>query len=175
MKRFLVPPVLVAALALLTGIGNPAPTSDATERAHELHRNRVLIKQVVNGGLLLAKEEDPFDRAKRCNDIAERLALDLELAADDGDNLRAGELAFHYHRLLGKGVATNLTAARRRTPVGSTGERKLDEFRKETSGSAQRLEKRLADAANRDLRNALHDVKQGRLEVENALDTPPNE
>jgi hypothetical protein len=175
MKRFLVPPVLAAAVALLAGVSNPAPTSPTTERARELHRNRVLIRKVVNGGLLLAKEEDPFDRAKRCNDIADSLAHDLELAADDGDGLRVGELAFHYHRLLEKGVATNLTAARRKTPVGSTGARKLDEFCKETAGAAQRLEKRLANSDNRYLRGAFHDVKQGRIEVENTLDTPPNE
>jgi hypothetical protein len=175
MKRFLVPPVLVAAVAILAGVSNPAPPSSATERARELHRNRVLIKKVVNGGLLLAKEEDPFDRARRCNDIADGLAHDLELAADDGDGMRVGQLAFHYHRLMEKGVATNLTAARRKTPVGSTGERKLDDFRRESAGAAQRLEKRLAGSDNRYLRGALHDVKQGRIEVENSLDAPPNE
>jgi hypothetical protein len=175
MKRFLVPPVLVAALAILTGVSSPASPTASTERARDYHRNRGLILKMVNGALLLAKEDDPFDRARRCQDIAERLAEELEQAADDGDSLRAGELAIHYQHLLEGGVAANLAVARKRTPMGSTDERKLEEIRGRTAEFSQRLERRLAERDNRSLRGALRDVGQGRIKVDNALKLPPKD
>jgi hypothetical protein len=175
MKRFLVPPLLVSVVAVLAGVSNTAPPSPAGDRARELHRNRSLISRVVNGGLRLAETDDPLKRAEHCNQLAGRLADDLIEAADDGEGLRAGQLAVHYRLVLERGVATNLTVARRKTPMGSTNERNLQAVRDETTDQLQRLEGRLAGRDNRYVRGALQDVQQGSARVDDALKTPPDE
>src|SRR5262245_9905192 len=114
----------LALLATLVWADNPVGKT-SVERAERLHRNRGLIQDLVQGSLHLAAADDPLRRADECSELADRLAWEVGEAAAQHEHERAAELSRHLNDLLKKGVATNLTAARKRIPLGSAEEATL--------------------------------------------------
>src|SRR5262249_55784977 len=110
MNRWWVLPILCAALAAGVWAEDVPEAPSAAAQAKLFQRNRVLLQTLVQGGLELAKQEDPVKRAGCCNDLAKQLANEIRLAAQSRDAYRAAELGDHLYALLHDGVAGNLSA-----------------------------------------------------------------
>lgn len=147
---------------------------DPAELARRLHRNRPLIKSLVDGGLLLAAESDPLKRAGVCNVMADNLADEIKNAAKQREGPRALELGKHYQALLQSGVALNLSTARLRYQPGSVGEKQMLHLGAQVVKIARPLQDQLERASrdpdvHEDMQLALQSVFEGRTEVEKSL------
>src|SRR5688572_7379471 len=121
MKRYLlllIPGFLASTLAW-AGDAEPSPEID---RAQRLQRNLGLVQVLVDGGLNLAKVDDPVRRALHCSEIAKHLADEVGQAARGRDVPRVTELGRHLNALLERGIASNMSQARGSTPPGSADE-----------------------------------------------------
>jgi hypothetical protein len=145
-------------------------------RFRQLHRNRPLIEACVASGLSLAAEEDPLKRADCCNSLAQRLAKELQQAAQSREANRATELGEHLHSLVKRGVAANLLTVRRLTPTGSARESDIRRVGDRFTEFLRPLEDFLARTAKsdeQDLRDVHQTVRAARTAVELALKTKP--
>lgn len=173
MKRYyllIVPVLLASALAWAD------QRSADGERVRQLQRNLDLIQSLVDGGLLLAGESDPVQRANHCNSMAERFAGEMSKATDERDAWRVVELGRHLKALLDDGVAANLSQVRGGIPAGSADEKKVFEVRDRTVRVVGRLEedlRRVVDAAPQsELRQVLEQMQEGRSQVERSAVAP---
>jgi hypothetical protein len=162
--------VLLAAAVAWADAPGSTPES---QRAQQLRRNRDLIRMLVEGGLSLAGEEDPLQRATFCNGMAEQLANAVKEATDGRDTPRAVEIGRHLHQMLSAGVAVNLSQARGIIPEGSSDEKKLYEVRDHTNRLVGLLEEGFQPNVPSDLpaelTQALEEIRKGRTQVEKAL------
>ena len=177
MKRFLMLP-LFAPLFWVALAGAQPPPSDADEPGvvRHLHRNRHLIRALVQGGLSLAREQDALRRADYCNGLARSVVGEIRQAADVQDNGRAIELGDHLQALLKLGVAGNLTSVRLVTPPGSTREiemRRVSHQMNELTEPLQGLLEKLAPPDEEDLGRILTGLREARVEVEAVLKSRP--
>ncbi len=172
MKRFLLVAVNVALVGTLAWADLADAPPDPGEQARHLHRNRGLVKALVDGSLQLAGEQDPLRRADACNEVVAQFADALGQAADDRDGDRAAELGLHLRDLLEQGVAGNLTVASKNFPLDSpTGNQELLKVGKRVAEVSDPLELRLRRAAEAqpEFQRALRSVLDGRVGVENIL------
>jgi hypothetical protein len=126
MSRFFLSSILFVFLAALASADTPIGTS-SEKQGRFLQRNASLIEKLVDDGMELAAQSNALDRAKACGTIATRLAGEIEKATDNKDTARAAELSQHLRLVLQRGIAANLTAARREIHPGSADEKKLFE------------------------------------------------
>ena len=180
MNRFL---LALAALGFATWVcAQGDQTESAAEKARRFHRNRDLVKNLVTGGLELANEEDPLERAAKCNGMAQRLADEIRLAATRREGFRAFELGEHLRLLLETGVAENLKAVVSQLRPDSPGERerqreqKLRQVAEQAASVATPLEDQLQQTQDEkvrdDLQRAFRTIRAGREEVEKLLANP---
>jgi hypothetical protein len=145
----------------------------ASEQAAYLHRNLGLIQSIVGDSLSLAREEDRLKRADACGKTAADLSREIQEAIDTDDQTRAAELALHLRRLLTHGVAANLKDARKDIPPGVSEEERLRDIQKRIVDELRLLEERLpASSTNDDLDRTIQRIREGRLEVEKAVEWP---
>jgi hypothetical protein len=172
MSRFFLSTVAFALLAALVSADTPFWPSYA-EQGRYLERNSDLIEHLVDHGLELADQNSPLDRAKACGAIATHLANAIEKAADDKDAFRTAELSQHLRLVLQKGIAANLSAARREIHPGSADEKKLFESSEQAAELIKLLDKQLKDASAREesriLERPLQPARKGCESVEKAI------
>jgi hypothetical protein len=168
MRRQFLIMLIVAAPAAFLWAGAPERQVPTADRVRQFRRDQELITTLVDGAIEMAGANDPLERAAECNKLADRLAGEIRRAGVEKDDARVAELGRHLRDMLEGGVAGNLAEARGRIARGSAGERKLLEFSK----VVQRMEEdlgQLAGIEERTMRPALQAVRQGRAEVEKAI------
>jgi hypothetical protein len=152
---------------------SPVVPSDATERAQRFRQDCSLIQILVQTSLQLARREDPLERADLCYSLAERLAAELQRAADQREKARVRELGQYLRTLLEEGIAFNLSLARKAAPRNSAREDRLQGVSDRVRRLVQPLEEQLRrDATPQeedDLQPTLRALRDGRQEIENAL------
>ncbi|MFN4257920.1 MAG: hypothetical protein ACK4RK_01380 [Gemmataceae bacterium] len=132
-------------------------------------KNRLLLQELVATSLRLADEDDPLKRAEHCQEMAERLAQEIQKAASDQEGARVNELGLHFRNVLRQGVAANITAAGNRIPVGSERERELEQLGQRVLRMALPLEEQLQATQPLTTHQTLRAIHAGREEVERAL------
>lgn len=172
MRYSLLLPIFVVALVAFAWADDAAPPSSA-ERARLFQRNKELVRKLVDGGLRLAAEDEPFKRAEYCNDLAALLAAEVHRSAANREGRRAAEMGGHLHSLLHDGVAGILNGPGRAIPPGSPGEKELRAIGERVELIAEEMERRFDLIEDADTRNkmgrTLSDVLKTRSEVRQAL------
>jgi hypothetical protein len=167
MRRLIL--LLLSGLAsAAVGAAGPSPPSPGAERLRQWRRDEELIRELVEKGIQLSREEDPLGRAGQCRGLADLLLREIRRAAAAGDGDRVHVLGGQLQAVLETGVAANLRSARAGIAPGSKRERIFREFGRQV----RRLEKELGSAPSprpEDLRSALEAVRKGRAEVEKAI------
>jgi hypothetical protein len=132
--------ISAAALLAVAQAQVPAAPSAQAEQAQHFRRNRGLIEKLVTGGVRLAREKDPVQRAACCNGLAQSMADEMRQAATEREGARVAELGYHLQELLRGGIADNLHDARQHIPLGSAEERNLEEVKAQTLDFLKSLE-----------------------------------
>ncbi len=173
MNRRLLWAVLVAVLVPAAAAEDPVLPSGAADQTRRFRQDNALIETLVQGGVRLAGQDDPMKRAECCNEVAERLAAEIQQAAENRNKERVAELGQYLHALLEQGVAANLSAARKQIPAGSTRERNLHAIRDRAEKLVRPLEEQLRRDSEKEnqqeLQHTLRVLQGGRAEVENAV------
>jgi hypothetical protein len=140
--------VPAAALALFAEAASAATPPDLAEQARHFQRNRGLVTDLVDGGVSLAKADEPLGRAECCNRLAKTLATEISLAAGDREGDRVADLGAHLQALLKVGVADNLRVVRAQSYPGSASreEKQLQHIQHETDTFVDSLETALKAA-----------------------------
>ena len=172
MSRFFLTTLVFVFLAALVSADSPLwPT--AAEQARHLERNSDLIEKLVDGGLDLADQKSALDRAKACGTIATRLSDEIQRSAGDKDSARTLELSQHLRLVLQRGIAANLTTARREIHPGSAEEAKLFEGSTQAAQLIRTLEMQLKQALageeGRTMDQPLSPARRGCEAVEKAI------
>jgi hypothetical protein len=167
-------------LPLLTTAGlvlanPPAPPRSPAARLKEMRRDLALVRNLVEGGLRLAKEEDPLRRADQCNVLARGLSREVQQAVKDREHSRADALGQRLEALLVRGVAGNLQRARAQLPPNSPRLPELRRLGDEALSVMEPLRKefdQMPEYEQHQMASVLHAVTQGRAEVEKAVGGP---
>jgi hypothetical protein len=166
---------LVLLLPLLTAAGlalaNPPAPRTPAERLKELRGDLTLVRKLVEGGLRLAKEEDPLQRADQCNLLAKGLSGAVQRAVKDRDRSRADALGRRLEALLVRGVAGNLQRAREQMPANSPSLPELRRLGDEALSVIEPLRKefdQVPETEQHKMSSVLQAVTQGQAEVEKA-------
>ncbi len=156
--------VLVCQFALLASATAPDEALSPEERAQRLQRNQDLIELVVDASVRLAAEDDPVNRAEQCTKLADRLADEMSRSANQHESQRVTELGQYLHLVLDKGVADNLSAARKRMPQGSAEAQRLVRAHERAAKVLRPLDDWLSRAAESEeceaMRQALKAVRE---------------
>jgi SAM-dependent MidA family methyltransferase len=140
-----------------------------------LKQNRLLIQDLVDGGLRLASAEDSLKRALCCSDLAGSVAFEIRKAAEEREGARAAEMGEHFQALLQHGIADNLNQLRAQTPPGSSQDLEMRRLAEQVAKMAQPVEQQLQKVSAsdpEDMHHALQAVQGGRTEVEKSLALP---
>jgi hypothetical protein len=172
--------ILVAAL-LLTLAGHVLAVQEApdAERTQQLQRDRALIEVLVRGGLDLAGEDDPLQRAAHCGRIAEVYGKEVKRAVDKKDDLRAALLGQQMQVMLEQGVAGNLTEARQKLATDAAADEQIDNLGKKMAAAAKSIEEQIDNArltSGSDAekwRPMLEAVNKGKTAVDQAVKNKP--
>jgi len=138
----------------------------------QFRRNQSLIHALVDCGVRLAAEEDPFQRAGTCNGLVDQLAREIRHAATDKDRPRAVALADHLEAMLVRGVAFNANLARTTLPANAARQKALEDIVRDMdrfTGPAEEGLKHVADAMNHDGASILRPLHKGREVVQRAV------
>lgn len=172
MTRRLILTLLCAVLSVLAHTDGTRALPPPDEVA-QFQRNQPLIEALVESGLRLVDEADPLARAEACAELAGRFAAEVQEAARRRDTARAAEVGRHLHDLLAQGVASNLQAARREIPNGSTAEHKLRDVSRKALVLVKALDTPLRTAANAEqpgeIRTALDELVRRQTVLEKTL------
>jgi hypothetical protein len=118
--------VVFAALAAWAGAQGPPPPLSAADRAKLFKTNRVLLANLVNDGIDLAKAGNLVERAEGARKTARTLANYMQLAAEkDQDADRVAELAGLMADVVRDGLVPNLEEGRRTFPPESKNGKEL--------------------------------------------------
>ncbi len=164
--------LLVIPLALAGFVlGDARPSPDESPLV-QLRRDLPLIEILVDEGLNIAAEDDPLRRAKYCNRLAERFAEEMQKAGREKNSPRLAELGAHLQALLTRGVAGNLSLAKKQLPLDSPRAHEVqqvgDQVLKATKPVENQLEK-IPPAEDPIMLNVLQGLQKGRTDVENAV------
>jgi hypothetical protein len=125
--------VVFLALAAWAGAQGPAPLT-AADQLRLLRANRLLLDDLIGRGIELGAADSPLDRAAACQATAHALAVAIQRAAEAQDTDRVAEIGEHFETVVRDGLGPTLDEARRVTPPGSPGEKKLKELRETANG-----------------------------------------
>jgi hypothetical protein len=168
----LLPLMTAAGLALADG---PAAEPTAKARLLQFQRDRQLLRQLVDGAVGLAAEDDPLRRADRCGNLAGGLAQEVQKAVAARERGRADVLGGHLETLLVRGVAGNLYLARSTFPEGSPRASELSRLGDRVTSLMQPLQhelERVPNAEQEHMQAVIDAVSAGRAEVERAVKGP---
>lgn len=171
LDRLSLAPALLNAVGVLRADETLPP--GASDELRRFRDNNSLLRALVNGSVLLAKEKDQFKRAELCTVVARFFATEIQHAASNRDGPRAAELGQHLHDMLQRGVAANLGTVVSNTPAGSARDADFVKLYREVDNVIVPLEEQLqssGDAQTKEyLQQTLRVVRDGRSEVEKAL------
>ena len=120
--------ILVVAVAGFVLADEPAMEDAALDPLVRFRRDQHLIDALVEGGLRLASEDDALARAGTCNGLADQLAHAIKQAAADKNMSHAAALARHLEAMLVRGVAFNVTLAKKADPDNKSRQAALEGF-----------------------------------------------
>ena len=121
--------LVFAALSAWAGAQGPAPALTAADRLKLLRTNRVLIDNLVDTGIDMARADTPLSRAEVCYRTARKLSEEVQTAADQQNPGRVAELCGHLDAVVRDALEPNLAAAGRTIPPGSPDDSKLKNLR----------------------------------------------
>ena len=158
--------VLLLLLPVLTAAGlalADVPARTAAERLQQFRRELPLMRKLVEGGLVLAKENDPLRRADRCTDLAKDLTQEVQRAVQSRDRGRADVLGHCLEKLLVRGVADNLN----RLPPNTASLKLSSEALSMMEPLEQHLDQ-VPEPVQEQMQNVVESLKRGRASVEEA-------
>lgn len=124
---------VILVLSAWAGAQGPAPlTADAQLKL--LRANRVLLADLVTGGVELGKADGPVARAEKCRQTAHVLSIALERAARADDADRVAELGDHLDLVMRDGLVPVLDEAKALVPPESQDAKRLTETRERAVG-----------------------------------------
>lgn len=141
-------------------------------RLAQFQRDEQLIEAFVKSGLELASENDPLQRARLCQDLADQVAQQIRAAANRRDGLRTADLASWYQDVLMRGVADNLTIARQNLPVDSPRAKEIWQVGEKVALIAKPLEqdiKTLPAESQKSMQESLQSITEAKEEVANSV------
>ena len=167
---------LLLLLPLLTAAGlaladDPVPARSPAERLEQFRRDLDLVRQLVDGGLRLAGEDDPLKRADQCNLLARDLSREAQLAVKEHDRKRGERFGQGLEQLLVHGVAGNLTLAADHPAPNAPSLTAVHRLSDEALAVMEPLQKefdRVPDHMQKQMKNILQALKRGRAKVEEA-------
>jgi hypothetical protein len=138
MRRSLVTLVVFAALAAWAGAQGSPPPLDAATQEKLFKSNKILLENLVDHGIKLAKAENSLERAKECRSTATTYANSLDYAATiEQDPDRVVELAGLMREVVQDGLLPNLNEAQREIRPGDP---RYAEFLKVRENAARDLD-----------------------------------
>jgi hypothetical protein len=168
--------VLLTTLAGLGLASTPQAPPAAAERLERLQEDRNLIVALVDGGLRLAAEDDPLQRAQTCNALVGHLAREVKQAAARKNRSRAADLGRHLQALLERGVASNLSLARSQMPQDSpviADVQRLGQEAVEVMGPAMRELEASPEQEVPDMHSTVQGLSRARAEIEKVSKSQP--
>jgi hypothetical protein len=164
---------LALTFLMLAGLGpaEPAgePGDDPAEVVRQFQRDLDLIEALVEDGLNMGGEEDPIRRAQVCLRLAEKFNKELLTATASRDGARALELSTCLQGLQSRGVAGNLAVARAQPKDRIAEVEKLGSQAAKVTRQAETELLLIPPAEDKAMSDALAKIKQGRTDVEHAV------
>jgi hypothetical protein len=162
--------VLLLLLPVLTAAGLALADARArtpAERLQQFRRELPLMRKLVEGGLLLAKETDPIRRADQCTVLAKDLTQEVQRAVQGRNRARADVLGHCLEKLLVRGVADNLN----RLPPNAISLKEVHRLSNEALSVMEPLQQHLdqvPEPVQEQMQNVVESLKRGRASVEEA-------
>ena len=120
---------LFLALAAWAGAQGPTPPLSAADQIKLLRANRLLLNELIDGGVKLGGADNALDRAAACQKTTHALAVAVDRAADTQDADRVAELGDHFEAVVRDGLVPTLDEAIRTTPPESPRAAELKQLR----------------------------------------------
>jgi hypothetical protein len=139
------------------------------ERVQQLQRDQALIEALVCGGLDLAGEDDPLQRANHCNRIADALGKEVRGAVGNKDDMRAALLGKQMQDMLEQGVASNLNEARAKMVADAATNEQINNLGKKVAASARSIVEQVGSAEVEKWRPMIEAVNKGKTAVDQAV------
>ena len=132
--------VLLAGAILAAWVSAQGPGAGlASERLELLKKNRPLLEDLMDRGMMVADKNSPLDRADECLNTTNRLARELRSAVYVGDADRIAEVSDLLKQIVSEAFVPNLTAARRDIPVESDGYKRMKEIHRQAVADVNSL------------------------------------
>jgi hypothetical protein len=128
----------------------PASAKLFTAKVAAFQRDQPLIEKFVASALVLARANDPLQRAHECNSLAELLGKEMQLAANKQEAPRAAALGQMLQAVLSDGIADNLSLARSDEAPEAPRAKEVASLGQNIVAAAQPLEKALAQLPPQD-------------------------
>ncbi len=163
-------PVLAFILAILTAAGlalADGPARTPQERLQQFRRELSLVRNLVDGGLRLAKQDDPLRRADECTVLARDVTHEAQRAVQARNRGRADVLGHCLEKLLVRGVADNLN----RLPANALSLKEVHRLSHAALSAMEPLEQHLTEVprpVQEQMQNVVQALKRGRASVEDA-------
>jgi hypothetical protein len=163
-------------LPLLTAAGlaladDPAPARSPAERLDQFRHDLGLVRELVDGGLRLAGEDDPLKRADRCNLLARDLSREVQQAVQALDHKRGERFGQGLEQLLVQGVAVNLTRVADHPAPNAPSLTEVHRLSAEAMAVMEPVQKefdRVPDSLKKHMKNVWQALKHGRARIEEA-------
>lgn len=167
---------LLVLLALgVPAIGLARASAPADERLTELRRDLEMIEAFVEGGLRLAREDDPLKRAQACNEMAEKVAREIKASTGKKEVTRVVALGERLQTILIRGVGDNLELARkeeieaaRKKEIVTVGGR-VEEWTKPLQASMRKAFETLDEKSAKEFAPAMEGLSRAREDVESVV------
>jgi hypothetical protein len=161
---------LPLAFAGLLPANSQAPPPEEGTDVEQFQRDLPLIEALVNESLAIAGETDPLNRAQSSHRLADQFAREMHNAAVKKSNHRATCMGRHLEDLLLRGVANNLSLAKKQLPKDSPRRAELDRLGEQAAQAAKRFDADMSRFADpKDMSRTLEAIKKARTEVQDAV------
>jgi uncharacterized membrane protein YccC len=161
-------PLLLASFVLADA--DPPPDDDDGDDVVAFQRDLPLIEALVNEGLEIAAHDDPLKRASACNRLADHFSREMHNAVMKKSNNRAHCMGHHLEDLLLRGVAHNLSLAKKSMPKDSPRRAELDRLGEQAAQAAKRFEADMSRlGGSKSMNHTLEAIKKARFEVQQAI------
>jgi hypothetical protein len=147
-------------LNLQQAVANPPVAQMFAANVAAFQRDEPLIEKFVAGALLLARENDPLQRAHQCNVLAGMLGKEMQLAANKQESPRTAELGQMLQAVLTDGIADNLSLARSDEPADAPRSREVADLGQNILDAARPLEQAVAQLPPQD-QSSMQEVIKG--------------
>src|SRR5262245_47893790 len=162
-------PLLLVGFALADA-DPPPPDDDDADEVAAFQRDLPLIEALVNEGLEIAANDDPLKRAGACNRLADHFSREMHNAVMKKSSSRAHCMGNHLEDLLLRGVAHNLSLAKKTMPKDSPRRAEFDRLGEQAAQAAKRFEADMSRlGGSKSMNHTLEAIKKARFEVQQAI------